>query len=68
MTLETLTEEDLDWLTRTENRLARMRQRETQHRGPKAMLTKDITDAIKRVRNLRIMLQARFGKTVDDYI
>lgn len=68
MSLETLNEEDLDWLTRVENRLSTMRKRETEHRGARSILVEDISYTIKRIRELRIMLQARFGKAQDEYL
>lgn len=63
MNLETLNEEDLDFLTRVENRLVRSRKREAANRD---LLSKDLTDCIQRVHYVRQMLQTRFGKTVDD--
>jgi hypothetical protein len=63
--METLTEDDLDWLTRVENRLITMRKRETAHRN---LLVRDITDTIKEMHGLREMLSARFGKTFSESV
>lgn len=72
MSLEVLTEDDLDWLTRVENRLMTMRKREAAHR-PKSnsqttSLVREISDAITPVHNLRVFLQIRFCKTQEELI
>jgi len=56
--METLNQEDLDWLTRTENRLIRMRKREAANTNSPIMLA-DLTTAIQDVDDLRAWLAAR---------
>ena len=62
--METLNEDDLDWLTRVENRLLSMQKRE-------AANTKSywVTDTLKKTigetHQLRQALQSRFNKKVD---
>jgi hypothetical protein len=65
--MEVLNEDDLDWLTRVENRLITMRKRETEHHGNRGgLVPNELTDAIKAVHNTRCWLQARFGKRRDE--
>jgi hypothetical protein len=65
--MEVLNEEDLDWLTRAENRLVTMRKRETEHHGNRIGLApNELSDAIKAVHNTRVWLQGRFGKRQDE--
>lgn len=61
---EPINEEDLDWLTRVENRISAMRKRENEHH-PKSFTESYMTGAIKEIHQLRQMLQARFEKKVD---
>ena len=63
--METLTEDDLDWLTRVENRLIAMRKREAAHRNT---IVREITDTIDEVHDLRRWLSARFQKTFDESV
>jgi len=60
--MELLTEQDLENLTAMEQRLMRMRKRETANNNS---LTADFTEAIMKIHWIRQMLQARFGRTVD---
>lgn len=62
--MEPITEDDLDWLTRVENRLSGLRKRETEHRGT-SLMCHDLTESIKAIHRLRQFMQARFGKTLD---
>jgi hypothetical protein len=60
--METLTEQDLEWLTGVENRILVMRKREAANTN---RLCADLTMAIKKVHWIRQMLQARFDLSVD---
>jgi hypothetical protein len=67
--MEVLNEDDLDWLTRVENRLMTMRKREAAHRphsGPQRGLDAELHDSIKGIHNLRVFLQIRFGKNTEE--
>lgn len=61
--METLTEDDLDRLTRIENQLIRLRKREAANTNS---LVYDFGEAIEGVHKVRQMLQARFGLSVDN--
>ncbi len=65
--METLNEQDLDLLTKIENRLITMRKRETSNTNS-SMLIENMTDTIKHIHELRQFLQARFGMKVDEDI
>jgi len=60
--METLTEDDLDRLTKIENQLIRFRKREAANTN---YLCYDFGEAIEKVHELRQRLQGRFGKDVD---
>ncbi len=60
--METLTEQDLEWLTAIENKMLRLRKRETANKN---MLTDRFTTIIKEVHFCRQMLQFRFGLPAD---
>jgi hypothetical protein len=55
--METLTEEDLEWLTKAENPLIRMRKREAENANRICP-----ADAIKTIDWLRELLKGRFSK------
>ena len=61
-TMETLTEQDLDWLTQTQGRLVRMRKRESANTNKQV---DTITDVIRHIHRLRQSLQSRFGLPTD---
>lgn len=61
--METLTEDDLDRLTKTENQLIRLRKREAANTNS---LVYDFGEAIEEVHKIRQRLQARFGKAIDN--
>lgn len=65
--METLNEEDLDWLTRTENRLMRMRKREVANTNSRIMVD-DLTELIEKCHIIRQWMQSRFGLKQDDDI
>ena len=60
--METLNDQDLDWLTNIENKLIRLRKREAANAN---RLCLEITDCIKCVDELRQFLAARLGRKVD---
>ncbi len=60
--METLTEDDLDRLTKIENQLLRLRKREAANTNS---LIYDFGEAIKEVHSIRQRLQARFGVDID---
>lgn len=60
--METLTEQDLEWLTTIENKMIRLRKREAANKNS---ITGDIAEAIEKIHWCRQMLQARFGITAD---
>jgi hypothetical protein len=60
--METLTEQDLEWLTTIEGRLLRLRKREAANKNT---LTEDFTEAIEKIHFCRQMLQGRFGLPTD---
>jgi len=62
--METLTEQDLDWLTKVENRLMRMRKREAYH-TKSAYLIDYISETIGKCHIVRQILQGRFGVRED---
>ncbi len=61
-TMETLTEQDLEWLTTIENKMIRLRKREAANKNS---LTGDITEIIEKLHWCRQMLQGRFGLPTD---
>lgn len=61
--MESLNDEDIDWLTTVENRLIRMRKREDATNNRR--LSTDITETIERVDWLRQMLAGRLNRKVD---
>jgi hypothetical protein len=65
--METLNEQDLEWLTKAENRLLRMRKREASNTNSKLMI-EDLTDLIEKCHTVRQWLQARFGQETDEDI
>jgi len=62
--METLNEQDLDWLTRVENRLIRMRKREAINTNS-AYLIEYIGETIYKCHFTRQILQSRFGLRED---
>ena len=62
--METLTEQDLDWLTAAENRLIRMRKREAANTNSPTVID-DLSDTIERIHQVRQWLQGRFEQPVD---
>ncbi len=60
--METLTEQDLEWLTTIENKMIRLRKREAANKNS---LTGDITEIIEKLHWCRQMLQGRFGLPTD---
>ena len=62
--METLTEQDLDWLTKAEERLMRMRKREAANTNSRLMID-DLGEMIGKVHALRQWLQSRFDVAVD---
>ena len=62
--METLNEDDLDWLTRCENRMLQMQKRETANTKSHWVMS-ELESAIEATHKLRQTLQARFNKTVD---
>lgn len=56
--METLNQDDLDWLTKTENRLIRMRKREAANTNSRTVID-DITSAIQEIDRVRGWLGAR---------
>ncbi|KKN01354.1 hypothetical protein LCGC14_1128510 [marine sediment metagenome] len=67
MTTETLNEQDLDWLTIAENRMVRMRKRETANANSKIMID-DLTKLIEKTHTVRQWLQSRFEMVMDEDI
>ncbi|MBN1253972.1 MAG: hypothetical protein JXA50_01695 [Deltaproteobacteria bacterium] len=65
--METLNEQDLDWLTNTENRLIRMRKREAANTNSRLIID-SLTETIKEIHELRQWLQSRFGLEMDKSI
>jgi len=62
--LEILNEQDLDWLTRVENRLIRMRKREAANTKSSFILN-DLTELIEKCHTVRQWLQSRFDQEMD---
>jgi len=62
--MEVLNEQDLDWLTGAENRLIRMRKRESACTKSKLIID-ELTDSIEHLHILRQWLQGRFEQEVD---
>lgn len=60
--METLNDQDLDWLTAVENKLIRLRKREAANAN---RLCGDITETIERIDWLRQMLAGRLGRKAD---
>lgn len=65
--METLTEQDLDWLTSTGNRLIRIRKRESINTNSRYLIDQ-LTEAIEKVHHIRQTLQMRFGHDVNEDI
>ncbi|GAG78142.1 unnamed protein product [marine sediment metagenome] len=63
--MEVLNEQDLDWLTKAENRLARMRKREAFHIQGFSLVSEDLTGTILKIHSIRQWLQSRFELPVD---
>ncbi len=63
--METLNEQDLDNLTKMQQRLMRMRKREAANTN---RLCPDFTEAIQKIHWMRQMLQARMSLPVDESI
>ena len=63
--METLNEQDLDWLTTAENRLIRMRKRESANTNSRIMID-DLTELIEKCHTVRQWLQGRFNQKRDE--
>jgi len=62
--METLNDQDLDWLTAAENRLMRLRKREAANTNNFSILH-DLSDAIELVDRIRGYLGARLGRETE---
>lgn len=51
--METLNEQDVDWLTKAQNRLIRMRKREAANTNSRLMV-EDLSDLIEKFENVRV--------------
>jgi len=58
--METLNEQDLEWLTKAESRIIRIRKREAANTNS-GYIIDDLTEIIEKVHDLRRWLQSRFG-------
>ncbi len=57
--METLTEEDLDWLIKVESKLIRMRKREAANSNSWSVM-ESLSELIEKFENIRAWLKARF--------
>lgn len=57
--METLNEQDLDWLTKAQNRLIRMRKREAANTNSRLVMD-ELTETIDHIDMLRQWLQGRW--------
>jgi len=65
--VETLNDQDVDTLTKLENRLITMRKREAANANSRMMI-EEFSEAIKKIHTIRQDLQARFRMTINEDI